>query len=62
MNNNLMTLGTLAERLGIKIHRAEYLVRSRHVQPAGTAGRYRLFDGKTLEKLQRELKRAKSNE
>ena len=55
---NVLTVGEVAERLGIKIHRAEYLLRSRNVQPAGMAGRYRLFDESAIQRLQKELKKA----
>lgn len=41
----LLTVGRLAEILGVAQHRVEYIISTRpHIRPCATAGRTRLFD------------------
>lgn len=37
------TVGEIARRLGESLHRIEYVIRSRNIQPAGRAGHVRIF-------------------
>ena len=39
-----ITIGEIARRLNVPIHRVEYTVRSRNIQPISTAGNLRIFD------------------
>ena len=40
----LLTVGEIAARLGQPIHRVQYAIKSREIQPAAMAGRLRIFD------------------
>ena len=42
--NQLWTVGSIAEQAGVPRHRVEYLINSRGINPIGTAGHYRVFD------------------
>jgi DNA-binding transcriptional MerR regulator len=53
--NRQITVGVIAERLGVPIHRVAYLVRSRNLQPTARAGRLRVFDDAAVELIRREL-------
>jgi hypothetical protein len=37
------TVGEIARRLGESLHRIEYVIRSRRIQPASRAGQVRIF-------------------
>ncbi len=39
----LPTVGEIARRLGESLHRIEYVIRSRNIQPASRAGHVRIF-------------------
>lgn len=52
---SLRTPGVLAERLGVPLHRIQYLLRARNIEPTARAGRLRLYDRYALEMLRREL-------
>ncbi len=52
----LRTPGVLAADLGVPLHRVTYLLRTRrHIRPAATAGRLRLYGQYTLAMLRHEL-------
>ena len=51
----LITVGRLAELLGVPIHRIEYILRSRNIQPCARAGILRLFDLNAKYAVQRTL-------
>lgn len=55
MERRSLTIGVLAERLHVPIHRVEYLVRSRDIQPKERAGHLRVFDEKAVETLRQEI-------
>jgi hypothetical protein len=38
------TVGEIARRLGEALHRVEYVIRSRSIQPVGRAGHVRVFN------------------
>jgi len=39
----LPTVGEIARRLGESLHRIEYIIRSRRIQPSSRAGHIRIF-------------------
>jgi hypothetical protein len=51
------TLGEIARRLKQPIHRVEYVIRSRRIQPAGVAGNARIFSEPDVQRIANELKR-----
>lgn len=42
-STTLPTVGEIARRLGESLHRIEYVIRSRNIQPASRAGHVRVF-------------------
>lgn len=50
-----LTVGVIAERLGVPVHRIEYLLTSREIKPVQRAGRLRVFDEAALRVLKGEL-------
>lgn len=38
-----LTIGEIARRLGVPVHRVEYVVRTRSLRPAARAGNLRVF-------------------
>lgn len=53
-----MTIGTVAEKLNVPVHRINYLLRTRpHIHPPAVAARTRLFDNQCLAQLRYELNR-----
>jgi DNA-binding transcriptional MerR regulator len=53
----LPTIGTIADRLGEPVHRIEYVIRSRNIQPSGRAGNVRVFTEGDIERVASELRR-----
>ena len=51
----LLTAGRMAERLGVPIHRVQYVLRTRRVRVSAYAGRLRVFDLAAVEAVRREL-------
>ena len=51
------TLGEIARRLGEPVHRVEYLIRSRGIQPSGIAGQARVFGEEDVARIASELQR-----
>ena len=54
---SLPTVGTIAERLGQPIHRVEYVIKSREIEPCGRAGNARVFTEADVERIASELSR-----
>ena len=50
-----LTIGEVARQLQVPLHRAEYLVRSRGIQPVARAGNARLFSESDVRQLRSEL-------
>jgi hypothetical protein len=50
-------VGEIARRLQEPLHRVEYVIRARGIQPIGTAGNARVFTETAVERIQSELKR-----
>lgn len=51
----LDTLGRVAEKLRVPVHRVAYIVSRRGIAPAAYAGRLRLFDRAGVARIRHEL-------
>ena len=51
-----LTIGVIAEQLGIPLHRVEYLIKSRDIRPVQRAGHLRVFDATALDALRKEIR------
>lgn len=51
------TVGEIARRLGEPLHRIEYVIRSRQIQPAARAGNARIFTDADVDHIRSELRR-----
>ena len=52
---HLDTIGRIAEKLGARPHRVDYVVKSRGIAPAARAGTLRLFDREGVARIRYEL-------
>lgn len=50
------TVGEIARRLGESLHRIEYVIRSRNIQPASRAGHVRIFAEADVSQIADELR------
>ena len=60
MNNLLpvaITVGVIAQRVGEPIHRIEYVIRARNLQPVERAGNCRVFSEADVDFIAAELRR-----
>lgn len=55
----LLTVGEIAQRLGVPLHRVEYLIRSRGISPRSRAGQLRVFTEEDVLRLAEELAQPK---
>jgi hypothetical protein len=55
--STLPTVGEIARRLGVRLHRVEYVIRSRDIRPVGRAGNLRIFSDADVEYIRGELRR-----
>ncbi|NQU20609.1 MAG: hypothetical protein HQ567_04950 [Candidatus Nealsonbacteria bacterium] len=51
------TVGEIARRLEEQVHRIEYVIRSRDIQPESWAGNARIFSEADVQYIQSELRR-----
>ena len=51
------TIGEIARRLGVAVHRVEYVVRTRNIHPVSRAGNLRVFSESGVDLIARELQR-----
>ncbi len=51
------TVGEIARRLAVSIHRIEYIIRTRNIQPSGWAGNARIFTEVDVDRIASELRR-----
>ena len=56
MSEKALTVGEIAKRLGYPIHKIEYMIRSRNIQPIQRAGNLRVFSEKDFCFIKSELK------
>jgi DNA-binding transcriptional MerR regulator len=54
------TVGEIARRLGVPLHRVEYLIRARGIRPASRAGNARVFAEADIKLIAGELSRSDS--
>lgn len=54
---SLLTVGEIVRRLDAKVHRIEYIIRSRQIPAVGWAGHARVFRNSDLERIRNELRR-----
>lgn len=50
----LLTIGEMARRLGWPLHKVDYLLRSRRIEPKARAGILRIFGEDVIERLRSE--------
>jgi hypothetical protein len=51
------TVGVIARQNGVPVHRVEYVIKSRDIQPASVAGNARIFSEADVEYIGAELRR-----
>lgn len=51
----MLTVGEIARRIEQPLHRVEYVVRARGIEPDGWAGNLRVFSESALERIASEL-------
>ena len=55
------TVGEIARRLAVPLHRVEYVIRSRHIRPSARAGNARVFSEDDVDRIGNELRRIQSD-
>jgi hypothetical protein len=53
----LLTVGEIARRVEASIHRVQYVIRTREIQPHGLAGGARVFPANVIDRVETELNR-----
>jgi hypothetical protein len=53
--NSMPTVGEIARRLNEPVHRVEYVLRTRDIQPAGVAGNARVYTDDDVKRIAAEL-------
>lgn len=53
----MLTVGEIARRLGVPVHRVLYVIRSRAIRPACRAGNARVFSGADAAFIKHEIAR-----
>jgi len=51
------TIGEIARRLGVPVHRVEYVIRTRNLRPVARAGNLRVFSEADVAYVAGELRR-----
>ncbi len=51
------TIGEIARRLGVAVHRVEYVIRTRNLRPAARAGNIRVFSANDVDFVGAEIRR-----
>lgn len=51
------TVGEISRRTGVSIHRVEYIIRARNIQPSSRAGNVQIFSEVYVEHIASELRR-----
>jgi hypothetical protein len=57
----LVTVGDIARRLGVPMHRVQYVILARGIKAAGRAGVLRLFDAEAVGRITAELRKGGAN-
>jgi DNA-binding transcriptional MerR regulator len=50
------TVGEIARDAGLPLHKIEYWIRARNIQPTGRVGRLRVFDAETVQTIIAQLR------
>ena len=58
----VLTVGRIAQITGEPVHRIDYIVRTRNIQPRARAGRLRVFDSAGLAAIKRELESMRASQ
>ena len=53
----VFSVGAIAQRFCVPLHRVLYVIRSRNIRPVGTAGNARVFDEAAVSWIASELRR-----
>jgi len=53
----LLSIGDIAQRLGIPNHRVEYIIKTRRIDPVGRVGHMRAFPENAVARIKIELDR-----
>jgi hypothetical protein len=53
----LFTVGEIARRLGVELHRVEYVLRTRDISPCSRAGNALVYTQEDLDRVASELRR-----
>lgn len=56
-SEKLSTTGEIAQRYGVPLHRIEYLVKARGIEPTARAGHIRVFSEADVGRIGKELDR-----
>ena len=54
---NVPTVGEIARRLGVPVHRVEYVILTRGIEAQGRAGNARIFSAGDVKRIDAELRR-----
>jgi DNA-binding transcriptional MerR regulator len=49
------TIGHIAQQLGVPIHRVQYIIKSRNIQPVSIAGQARIFSTEAIRQISAAL-------
>lgn len=60
MESELLSVGQIAEKLGCPMHKVQYLVMARRIDPVRRVGGCRLFAAEVVEKLRIDVKGQKT--
>lgn len=58
-SKRLLTVGEIARLVDEPLHRIEYIIRARNIQPIHRAGNARVFSSTDLDRIRAELNRRK---
>ncbi len=61
VGNHFLTLGRIAEQLGVAIHRVKYAIEQHHVEPRMRVGITRVWAEEDLPRIQLALNRVAAN-
>ena len=53
----VLTVGAIAARAGVPVHRVTYVIKSRRIRSVGRVGQARAFDESAVEQILEELSR-----
>ena len=57
LSSQIASLGEIAERLNVPIHRVEYVIRSRQIKPALVVGGRHIYSEAQIQRISSEIRR-----